>query len=162
VASYLDLLVHLLLVRRLEPWHVNAGKRLVKSPRVCIRDSGMAHALLGLAGQEDVLGHPVAGASWEGFVIETLAATAPAGTQLNFYRTAAGAEIDLLLTLPGQRLWAVEIKRSLTPKLEKGFYLACDDLGVQRRIVVYPGAERFPLGAEAMPLPDLGNALRGL
>ncbi|MDR0274834.1 MAG: ATP-binding protein [Burkholderiaceae bacterium] len=164
VASYLDLLVDLLLVRRLAPWHANAGKRLVKSPRVYIRDSGIAHALLGLAGQEDVLGHPVAGASWEGFVIETLAATAPAGTQLNFYRTAAGAEIDLLLTLPGQRLWAVEIKRSLTPKPEKGFHQACDDLGAQRRIVVYPGSERFPLahGAEAMPLPDLGHALRGL
>ena len=164
VASYLDLLVDLLLVRRLEPWHANMGKRLVKSPRVYIRDSGITHALLGLTGQEDVLGHPVAGASWEGFVIETLAANAPADTQLNFYRTAAGAEIDLLLTLPGQRPWAVEIKRSLAPKLERGFHQACADLGVARRIVVYPGAERFPLGAsvEGMPLPDLGNELRRL
>jgi predicted AAA+ superfamily ATPase len=163
VASYLDLLVDLLLVRRLEPWHANAGKRLVKSPRIYVRDSGIAHALLGLATQEDVLGHPVAGASWESFAIETLAAAAPAGTQLNFYRTAAGAEIDLLLTLPSQRLWAVEIKRSLTPKPEKGFYLACEDLGVERRVVIYPGSERFPLphGAEAMPLPDLGRELCG-
>ena len=117
-----------------------------------------------MTGQEDVLGHPVAGASWEGFVIETLAATAPADTQLNFYRTAAGAEIDLLLTLPGQRPWAVEIKRSLAPKLERGFHQACADLGVARRIVVYPGAECFPLGAsvQAMPLPDLGGELRQL
>ncbi|MER9576188.1 ATP-binding protein [Mesorhizobium sp. M0189] len=106
-ASYLALLVDLLLVRRLEPWHVNVGKRLVKSPRVYVRDSGITHALLGLATQEDVLGHPVAGASWEGFVIETLTAAAPAGTLSNFYRTTAGAEIDLLLTLPGQRLWAM-------------------------------------------------------
>jgi len=161
VASYLDLLVDLLLVRRLEPWHANIGKRLVKSPRVYVRDSGIAHALLGLATQEEVLGHPVAGSSWEGFVIETLAATAPAGTQYNFYRTAAGAEIDLLLTLPGQRLWAVEIKRSLTPKVEKGFYQACEDLAPERRIVVFPGLERFPLqhNVEAMPLQDVGREL---
>ncbi|RWB51053.1 ATP-binding protein [Mesorhizobium sp.] len=163
VASYLDLLVDLLLVRRLEPWHANIGKRLVKSPRVYVRDSGIAHALLGLATQEDVLGHPVAGASWEGFVIETLAAIAPAGTQSHFYRSAAGAEIDLLLTLPRQRLWAIEIKRSLTPKVERGFYQACEDLSPQRRIVVYPGSERFPLqhGVEAMPMQAVGRALLG-
>ncbi|RWG10918.1 MAG: ATP-binding protein [Mesorhizobium sp.] len=161
VASYLDLLVDLLLVRRLEPWHANVSKRLVKSPRVYVRDSGITHALLGLATQEDVLGHPVAGASWEGFVIETLTATAPAGTLSNFYRTAAGAEIDLLLTLPGQRLWAIEIKRSLAPKVEKGFHQACEDLTPERRVVVFPGSERFPLqhGIEAMPLQDLGRVL---
>jgi predicted AAA+ superfamily ATPase len=161
VASYLDLLVDLLLVRRLEPWHANIGKRLVRSPRVYVRDSGITHALLGLSTLEEVLGHPVAGASWEGFVIETLSATAPPGTHWNFYRTAAGAEIDLLLTLPGQRLWAVEIKRSLAPKVEKGFYQACEDLAPQRRIVVFPGSERFPLqhGVEAMPLQEVGREL---
>lgn len=161
VASYLDLLVDLLLVRRLEPWHANVGKRLVKSPRIYVRDSGIAHALLGLSTHEDVLGHPVAGASWEGFVIETLLAAAPAGTQAHFYRTAAGAEIDLLLTLPGQHLWAIEIKRSLTPKVEKGFHQACEDLAPERRIVVFPGTERFPLphGVEAMPLREAGREL---
>lgn len=154
VASYLDLLVDLLLVRRLEPWHSNVGKRLVKSPRIYVRDSGLTHSLLGLGTLEDVLGHPVAGASWEGFVIETMIAAAPAGTLANFYRTAAGAEIDLLLTPPGSRPWAIEIKRSLTPKVEKGFYLACEDLDPARRIIVYPGGERYPLreGVEAMPL----------
>ena len=111
VATYLDLLVDLLLVRRLEPWHANTGKRLVKSPRVYVRDSGLTHALLGLATLEDVLGHPVAGATWEGFVIETLIAAAPQGSQANFYRTSAGAEIDLVLTLAGGRRWAIEIKR---------------------------------------------------
>lgn len=163
IASYLDLLVDLLLVRRLQPWHANVGKRLVKSPRVFVRDSGITHALLGLATQEDVLGHPVAGASWEGFVIETLAATAPAGTQACFYRTAAGAEIDLLLALPHQRLWAIEIKRSLTPKVERGFHQACEDLAPERRILVFPGSERFPLphGVEAMPLQDAGRELLG-
>lgn len=161
IASYLDLLVDLLLVRRLEPWHANVGKRLVKSPRVYVRDSGIAHTLLGLTTLEDVLGHPVAGASWEGFVIETLIAAAPSGTEANFYRTSAGAEIDLLLTPPGSRPWAIEIKRSLTPKVEKGFHLACEDVDPIRRLVVYPGAERFPLkhDVEAVPLHILAKTL---
>lgn len=154
VAAYLDLLVDLLLVRRLEPWHANAGKRLVKSPRVYVRDSGLVHTLLGLGTLEEVLGHPVAGASWEGFVIETMIAAAPEGTQANFYRSAAGAEIDLLLTLPGGALWAIEVKRSLAPTLERGFYQACADLNPQRRIVIYPGSESYPLreGIEVAPL----------
>lgn len=164
VASYLDLLVDLLLVRRLEPWHSNLGKRLVKSPRLYVRDSGIAHTLLGLATRDDVLGHPVAGASWEGFVIETLIAAAPAGTHSNFYRTAAGAEIDLLLTPPGSQPWAIEIKRSLTPRVEKGFYVACGDLNPAKRIVVYPGTETFPLkaGVEAMPLSKAAQDLIAL
>lgn len=161
VASYLDLLVDLLLVRRLEPWHNNAGKRLVKSPRIYVRDSGLVHTLLGLSTADDVLGHPVAGASWEGFVIETLIAAAPEGTRTNFYRSAAGAEIDLLLTLPGGALWAVEIKRSLQPKLERGFHHASSDLAPTRRLLVYPGEEGYPLadGVEVMPLALVGEAL---
>lgn len=161
VAAYLDLLVDLLLVRRLEPWHANAGKRLVKSPRVYVRDSGLVHTLLGLASLEDVLGHPVAGTSWEGFVIETMITAAPEGTQANFYRTAAGAEIDLLLTLPGGALWAIEVKRSLAPTLERGFHQACADLNPQRRIVVYPGSESYPLreGIEVTPLQVASAAL---
>lgn len=145
VVAYLDLLVDLLLVRRLEPWHANAGKRLVKSPRVYVRDSGLVHTLLGLSTLEDVLGHPVAGASWEGFVIETMIAAAPEGTRTNFYRTAAGAEIDLLLTLPGGALWAIEIKRSLAPTVERGFHHACVDLNPTQRVVIYPGLESYPL-----------------
>ena len=161
VASYLDLLVDLLLVRRLAPWHVNVGKRLVKSPRVYVRDSGLVHALLGLESLDDVLGHPVAGASWEGFAIETLIAAAPEGTEGHFYRTSAGAEIDLLLTLPAGRLWAFEIKRTLAPKVERGFHTACEDLAPQRRVVVYPGAEAFPMqhGVEALPLRHAAAAL---
>jgi uncharacterized protein len=161
VASYLDLLVDLLLVRRLEPWHANVGKRLVKSPKVYVRDSGIAHALLGLGSAEQLLGHPIVGSSWEGFVIETLIASSPDGTMANFYRTAAGAEIDLLLTPPGEKPWAIEIKRSLTPKLEKGFYLACEDLQPQNRIVIYPGQESFPLanGVTVMSLSAAGRLL---
>lgn len=161
VAAYLDLLVDLLLVRRLPPWSVNVGKRLVKSPRVYVRDSGLLHALLGLDTLDDVLGHPVAGASWEGFAIETLIASAPDGTDAHFFRTSAGAEIDLILTLPGQRHWAVEIKRSLAPKLERGFHHAREDLEIQRAFVVYPGTETYPVaeGVTATPLRVLAQEL---
>lgn len=161
ITHYLDLLVDLLLVRRLPAWHTNVGKRLIKSPKAYVRDSDLVHALLGLRGKEDVLGHQVVGASWEGFVIEMLGAVAPAGAEASFYRTANGAEIDLLLTLPGGQTWAVEIKRSLHPKPERGFHHACADLTPARAWVVYPGNERFPLGngVETISLPDLAVAL---
>lgn len=154
VANYLDLLVDLLLVRRLAPWHSNGNKRLVKSPRIYVRDSGLVHTLLGLANREAVLGHPVAGASWEGFVIENLVAAAPEGTEAYFYRTSAGAEIDLLLRFPDGLFWVFEIKRSLSPKVERGFHSACHDLQPDRKILVYPGSEPYPLGGgiEVMPL----------
>jgi predicted AAA+ superfamily ATPase len=146
VAAYLDLMVDLLLVRRLPPWHRNVGKRLVKSPKVYVRDSGLVHALLSLDDREALLGHPIAGQSWEGMVIESLIASAPDGTEAYFYRTAAGAEIDLILVLPGNLLWAIEIKRGLAPKMDRGFYHACADLEPKRRFVVYSGSERFGLG----------------
>ncbi len=162
VTGYLDLLVDLLLVRRLHPWHRNVGKRLVKSPKVYIRDSGVLHALLGLEHKESLLGHPVVGGSWEGYVIENLLSVAPDGTEAGFYRTSAGAEIDLILTLPEDRLWAVEVKRSLTPKPDKGFYYACTDLKPERKFVVYPGEERYPLkeNIEAISLAGLMELLR--
>ncbi|HOW77229.1 MAG TPA: ATP-binding protein [Candidatus Competibacteraceae bacterium] len=161
VARYLDLLVDLLLVRRLPSWHRNIGKRLVKAPKVYVRDSGIVHALLGLRDKEILLGHPVVGSSWEGFVIETLLAVAPLETEASFYRTAAGAEIDLVLSLPSGRRWAVEIKRGLVPKLERGFHHACADLQPERCFVVYAGAERFPVSesTEAISLTDLGSIL---
>ncbi len=162
VASYLDLLVDLLLVRRLAPWHGNVRKRLVKSPKVYVRDSGLVHALLGIGDREALLGHPVAGGSWEGLAIESLIAAAPSGTEAHFFRTATGAELDLLLRLPGRRKpWAIEIKRGLAPTLERGFHLACDAVRAERRIVVYGGTERFPLaeGVEAAALVDLCEEL---
>jgi predicted AAA+ superfamily ATPase len=110
-SRYLDLLVDLLLVRRLPPWHANVGKRLVKSPKVYVRDSGLVHALLGIANLDALLGHPVVGASFEGLVVEHVAAAAPLAT-LHFYRTSGGAEIDLLVAWPDGALWAVEVKRS--------------------------------------------------
>ncbi len=162
VASYLDLLVDLLLVRRLQPWHRNVGKRLVKSPKVYVRDSGLVHSLLGIADLDGLLGHPIAGMTWEGMVIESLIACAPRGWQSAFYRTSAGAEIDLVLIPPGAAPWAIEIKRSAAPKLDRGFHLACDDIAPAQRFVVYPGRERFPLpgGTEAIDLTALCAMLR--
>lgn len=148
VTRYIDLLADLLLARRLPPFHANAGKRLVKSPKVYVRDSGLVHALLGLEDHNELAGHPVVGASWEGFVIENILAAAPTRTAASFYRTSAGAEIDLVLDLPKRERWAIEIKRGLAPKIEKGFHLACDDLKPTRRFVVYSGAERYALTAE--------------
>ncbi len=163
VTRYIDLLVDLLLVRRLRPFHANLGKRLVKSPKVYVRDSGLVHALLGIADHDALAGHPVVGASWEGFVIENLLAAAPDGTIASFYRTAVGAEIDLLLELPKGERWAVEVKSGLSPRLEKGFHFARQDLKPARSFVVYSGDDRFPLSedVEAIGLRELTLILAG-
>ncbi len=163
VSRYLDLLVDLLLVRRLSPFHANVGKRLVKSPKVYVRDSGIVHTLLGLDDREAVLGHPVAGGSWEGFVLENLVGAAPERVKTWFYRTAAGAEIDLLLEMPGGKLWAVEIKRGLAPRLDKGFHHAREDLNPERSFVVYSGDDRYPKGEgiEVIGLGELASLLAG-
>jgi predicted AAA+ superfamily ATPase len=164
VGRYLDLLVDLMLVRRLQPWHANAGKRLVRSPKVFVRDSGLVHALLGLGALEGLLGHPVVGGSWEGFCIETLIAAAPPGTAPFFYRTAAGAELDLVLRLPGDDIWAIEIKRTTTPKVSRGFHLAVDDIGANRKLLVYAGERDIPAGdgLRALPLAAALAQLRDL
>lgn len=162
VNSYLKLLTDLLLVRRLSPWHANLGKRLVKAPKVYVRDSGLVHALLDLADKEAVVSHPIVGASWEGYCIENVLACAPPRVQGYFYRSSGGAEIDLLLHWPRGELWAIEIKRSLAPKLERGFHAACADLQPAHRIVVYPGTESYPMAHDvrAMPLAHLCGLLR--
>jgi uncharacterized protein len=147
VAHYLDLMVDLLLARRLRPHLPNLGKRLVRSPKVYLRDSGLLHALLGLADREAVLGHPVVGASFEGIVIENLLTIAGPQAQGTFYRTSSGAEIDLLLRFPDGRIWAVEVKRSLAPTVERGFHQALSDIEPERAFVTYPGTERYRLGA---------------
>lgn len=147
IARYLDLLVDLMLVRRLQPYQVNIGKRLVKSPKVYVRDSGIVHALLNIGDHEALLGHPVIGASWEGFAIESLIAAAPRNAVPLFYRTATGAEIDLVLEIPKHGLWAIEIKYGLSARPEKGFYTACEDLKPKRRWIVNAGDERRALDA---------------
>lgn len=161
VNRYIDLLVQMFLVRRLEPWHANLGKRLTKSPKLYVRDSGLLHALLGLSDEETLLGHPAVGASWEGFVLENLITAAGPNASAHFYRTSAGAEIDLLLRWPDGQSWAIEVKRSLSPKMERGFYVACEDLQPSRQYVVYPGADSFALGSvtRAVPLGELCRQL---
>ena len=161
--GYLDLLTDLLLIRQLGPWHSNQGKRIVKSHKVYIRDSGLVHSLLGIADMDALLSHPVVGASWEGHVIESLLAVAPAGTVPSFYRSSAGAEIDLVLTWPNGEHWAIEIKRSTTPKAERGFYSACDDIQPSRKCLIYPGTEDYPLDndIQVMPLHIAMKALAG-
>lgn len=144
VSRYIDLMVDLMLVRRLQPWFGNIKKRLVKSPRIYVRDSGITHALLQIRNYEVLLSHPVYGKSWEGFVIENIIAALPFGVQPYFYRTAAGAEIDLLLAFGIQEFWAIEIKASSNPKVAKGFHSACEDLNVQQKFIIYSGNETFP------------------
>lgn len=165
IARYLDLMVDLLLVRRLQPFHANTKKRLVKSPKVYLRDSGLLHTLLRLDDSEDLLGHPISGESWEGFVIENLIRSAPDRTEASFYRTSAGAEIDLLLDL-GQKhgIWAVEVKRSMAPKVSKGFHVSIQDIRPRKTFVVYSGDERYPkaAGVEAIGLNELCGLLEML
>ncbi|MEM7236214.1 MAG: ATP-binding protein [Pseudomonadota bacterium] len=165
VTSYIDLLCDLLLVRRLAPYHANVGKRLTRSPKTYIRDSGLVHALLGIETLDELMGHPVVGASWEGFVIETLLSAAPHRTRAFFYRTAAGAEIDLVLDMGARHgLWAVEIKRGLSAKIEKGFRLAREDIAPAQTFIVHGGADRYPKGEgiEAIGLAELMTELGSL
>lgn len=162
IDRYIDLLVDLQLIRRLRPWSTNAGKRLVKAPKVYVRDSGILHGLLELKTRNDVLGHPVCGPSFEGFCIDNLIAAAGAGRTAYFYRTQVGAEIDLVLEKGGRPDIAIEVKRASAPSPERGFSIACDDLKITRRYVVYPGVESFALrnGAQAISLAQLCAELR--
>jgi hypothetical protein len=165
VTSYLGLLVDLLLVRRLPPYHRNVGKRLVKSPKTYVRDSGLLHGLLGIGDLDALFGHPVIGTSWEGFVIENLLAVAPPGTKAGFYRTAAGAEIDLVLELGARHgVWAIEIKRSASPGLQKGNHHSLADIAPRRSFYVHGGSDRFPMttATEAISLPELAAELAAL
>lgn len=162
VMRYTDLMVDLQLVRRLMPWSGNIGKRLVKAPKVYVRDSGIQHALLDLTTIDDVLGHPTAGPSYEGFVIENLLACAAPRFKPYFYRTQDGAEIDLVLESGGKPDIAIEVKRSSAPTLDRGFGTACDDLKISQRYVVYPGEEAYTLrnGAQEISLVAMARQLQ--
>ncbi len=135
---------------------------MVKSPKIYIRDSGLVHTLLRIDSIDDLLGHPVAGASWEGHVIETLIRAAPSRTLPYFYRTTAGAEIDFVLELPGHQRWAIEIKRSSAPRLGRGFHTAMSDLETDRAFVVHPSTNRYPKGPgiEAIGLREMAQELK--
>jgi uncharacterized protein len=163
VSRWLDHLVHCLVVRKLEPMHANLGKRLVKSPRVYVRDCGLLHSLLGHKSTNDLLGAPGIGAAWEGLCIEQIAGHLGRDALLSFYRTAAGAEMDLVAELSGKR-YGFEFKFSTTPKLSKGFWHAREDIGAQRCFVVAPVTTRFPFadGVEVVSPLDLPALLADL
>ena len=160
-SRYLDILCDAMMVRRLPPHFINIGKRLVKSPKIYLRDSGMLHALLGIASVRDLQGHPIAGASWEGFVVEQVAGQMPPDARLSFYRTAAGTELDLVIEHRGRKL-GVEIKFSTAPKPTKGFWQALIDFQIDRACVIAPVQRRYPLSAqvEVLPLADLAELWR--
>ena len=162
IARYLDLMVDLLLVRRLQPHHANVKKRLVKSPRVYVRDSGIVHALLGIENRDALFGHPIAGQSWEGFVIDNLIAASGENSLAGFYRTAAGAEIDLVLAFKGMsETWAIEIKSGASTRPTRGFYNALEDVQPARSFVVHPNEDRYPIaeGVEAIGVIELARLI---
>ena len=164
VSAYIDLLANLLLVRRLPPLQVDVRKRLVKSPKVYVRDSGIVHALLGIVSHDDLIGHPIAGASWEGFVIENLLVRMPGGIKASFYGTRSGAEMDLVLEFPeGGGTWAIGAKLGLVPKITRGFQSALEDIAPTSAFVVYSGSERYPLAAnvEVIGLRELAAMVAG-
>jgi predicted AAA+ superfamily ATPase len=144
VTRYLDHLVQCLMVRRLEPFHANLGKRLVKSPKIYVRDSGLLHYLMGIRNIHDMMGHPITGASWEGFCVEQICNHLPAGASVSFYRTAAGAELDVVVETGSQTI-GFEIKFSSAPKVTKGFWQACEDIGVDKAFVIAPVQEGWTM-----------------
>lgn len=158
VSRYIDLLCDLMLVRRLPAWHGNVGKRLIRAPKVYVRDSGLVHALLGLSNLDAVLGHPVAGSSWEGFVVDQLI-NAASQAEASFYRTSNGAEVDLVLTFRNQETWTIEIKRSSAPTVSRGFYQAASDLGAARKLLVAPVAQTYPV-RDGIEVVDVMTAIR--
>ncbi len=154
---YLDLLTDAFMIRQLQPYHVNIGKRQVKSPKIYLRDSGILHQLLGIDTLKSLLMHPKQGASWEGFVIEQVLALVPHDASF-FWATHQGAEIDLVLQR-GTELFGIECKRTDSPRLTPSIRNALQDLGLKRCAVIYPGRRRFPLHqlVEAVPLGSLAE-----
>lgn len=162
VARYIDLLADLLLIRKIQPYTANIKKRLVKSPKIFVRDSGITHALLNIGSYNDLLGHPVIGKSWEGFVIENIVSVLPPRVRSYYYRTSGGAEIDLVLEFGVNERWAIEIKKGTSFTLSRGFHEACEDLKPHKKFVIYAGQDKFPLQQEiiAITLYDFMEILK--
>lgn len=154
IRTYLDILIDFYMVRQIQPWAGNTKKRLVKSPKIYLRDTGLLHNLLNISSFDSLLGNPVLGASWEGFVVENIIVNLSGKWRYSYYRTTAQTEIDLVLEGPDQQIWAIEIKRSSAPTLGSGFHTACDDVKATRKFVVYSGTDQFPMagGTEAIGL----------
>ena len=163
VGRYVDLLVDLLLVRRLKAWSGNIGKRLVRAPKTYVRDSGLVHALLELESLNDIVGHPVAGPSWEGFAIDNLIAAAGGSRVPYFFRTEDGAEIDLVFERGGRVELAIEITRSTAPDIAKGFRLGCAAIEPKKAFVVHGGRDEWPMrdGVTAISLAGMMRRLEG-
>lgn len=162
IRNYLDVLTDLYMVRQLQPWSGNTKKRLVKSPKIYIRDSGLLHSLLSISEYDDLLGHPILGHSWEGFVVENILGNLSDKWRASYYRTSEQTEIDLILEKSSKEIWAIEIKRSSAPKIKSGFHRACAEIGATKKLVVYSGRERFPMsdGTEAIGIIELINILK--
>lgn len=148
IRHYLDILTDFYMVRQIQPWSGSTKKRLIKSPKIYLRDTGLLHRLLNISSFETLLGNPVLGASWEGFVIENIILQLSTKWRFSYYRTSNGSEIDLVLENAANEIWAIEIKRSGAPVLKSTFYDACDDIKATKKFVVYGGNERYPLPNE--------------
>lgn len=148
VKYYLDILVDMLLINRLEPWHENTKKRLIKSPRIYVRDSGILHRLLGIQNRDGLFSNPILGKSWEGFVIQNILSILPKTAEAYFYRTTAGAELDLVIKLGAETI-GIEIKYGLSPKNSKGFHRSCAEVKATQKYIVYSGDDEFPIGGSA-------------
>ena len=162
VRHYLDILTNFYMLRQIQPWSGNSKKRLVKSPKIYLRDTGIMHRLLHLPDMESLLGHPCIGASWEGFVIENIIINLSNKWLYSYYRTSSQAEIDLVLEGPAQAVWAIEVKRALAPTPSKGFYLASNDIKATKKFIIYPGSDRFPMPGdiEVLGLVDFLQLIR--
>jgi len=162
IKHYLDILTELYMVRQLQPWSGNTKKRLVKSPKVYIRDSGLLHNLVHISDPDVLQGHPVVGHSWECFLIENIISQINDKWRCSYYRTQAGAEIDLILESPKNEIWAIEIKRTLQPKLSKGFILGCEETKATRKFFVYAGEDRYSMSedVEAIGIIELLTLLK--
>ncbi|MYB33741.1 MAG: DUF4143 domain-containing protein, partial [Gammaproteobacteria bacterium] len=161
IKFYIDILVDLLLVRRVQPWYSNVKKRLVKSSRYYVRDSGILHRLLGIGNYSELLTHTILGKSWEGFVVENIHSVLPRLAETYFYRTVAGAEIDLIIKMPNSEIWGIEIKYGLAPKLGKHLKQTFNDAGATHKYVVYGGSDEYPIGDDVrvISLPKLMEKL---
>jgi predicted AAA+ superfamily ATPase len=148
IKTYLDILQDFFMVRQVQPWSGNTKKRLVKTPKIYLRDSGLLHNLMNIHTFDHLLGHPVVGASWEGFVVENILNSISSSWTASYYRSSNQAEIDLVLEKNNQEVWAIEVKRSIAPSLSVGFHSACEDIGATKKIVVYSGKDRFPMKGE--------------
>lgn len=162
VRAYLDFLESSYLIRRVQPYYANLGKRLIKSPKIYVRDSGLLHRLLGVRDEIDLAGRPERGASFESFVIEEIAANLPFGWELSFYRTANGAELDILLLRDGLPTVAIEVKASSAPSPARGFYTSCEDLGISKRYLLGMVDESYPTrnGIMVIGIGDLSEVFK--